>query len=71
MTSRPATRRPSRSTCPLCGRPLSLVDCGVPAHRRTRTPRERLDGRCPGRVYAHDGYGGIDCPPADSAGGLR
>lgn len=32
---------------------MVLVDCGVTEHRKTRTRREQLDGRCPGRVYAH------------------
>jgi hypothetical protein len=63
---RPPTRRPSTSTCPNCGEPVSLVDCGVREHRRTRTARERHEGRCPGRVYAHDATGGMECgaPPA-------
>lgn len=58
---RPQTRRPSTRPCPHCGQPTSLVDCGVREHRQGRTARERLEGRCPGRVYAHDGTGGIEC----------
>lgn len=62
-------RRPSRAVCPNCGEAVSLVDCGVPEHRRTRTRREQMEGRCPGRVYAHDATGGMECsvqakPPA-------
>jgi len=57
---RPA-RRPSTATCPRCDEAISLVDCGVREHRRTRTRREQIEGRCPGRVYAHDKTGGIEC----------
>ena len=60
-------RRPSRATCPNCRQPVSLVDCGVPEHRRTRTLRERLEGRCPGRVYAHDATGGMECADEHAA----
>lgn len=56
-----STRRPSRSTCPNCGEPIWLVDCGVPEHRATRTRREQSEGRCPGRVYVHQATGGIEC----------
>lgn len=56
-----APRRPSFTTCPACGEPVSLIDCGVKDHRRTRTARERIEGRCPGRVYAHDATGGMEC----------
>lgn len=55
------TRRPSRAICPECGERVSLVDCGVSEHRLTRTRREQVEGRCPGRVYAHDATGGIEC----------
>jgi ribosomal protein L34E len=55
-------RRPRIIICPDCGRRMNLIDCGVEEHRRTRTRREQIDGRCPGRVYAHEGFGGIDCP---------
>jgi hypothetical protein len=55
------TRRPSRAQCPNCGGAVSLIDCGVPKHRETRTRREQIEGRCPGRVYAHDETGGIEC----------
>lgn len=62
MARRNATpRRPSTTACPSCGKPTSLVDCGVQAHHATRTLREQLAGRCPGRVYAHDATGGIEC----------
>jgi hypothetical protein len=54
-------RRASRTDCPHCGRPVSLVDCGVKEHHITRTARERVEGRCPGRVYAHDATGGMEC----------
>ena len=48
-----STRRPSRAACPACGEPMYLIDCGVREHRRTRTRREQIDGRCTGLVYAH------------------
>jgi hypothetical protein len=60
------TRRASTSTCANCGEPVSLVDCGVREHRRTRTARERHEGRCPGRVYAHDATGGMECAVGDA-----
>lgn len=59
--TRTTARRPSTARCPDCDQAVSLVDCGVKAHRTTRTTRERIDGRCPGRVYAHDETGGIEC----------
>jgi len=60
MNRSAVARRPSTRACPECGEPTSLIDCGVEAHRRTRTRREQIEGRCPGRVYAHDATGAID-----------
>lgn len=54
-------RRPRQTNCPSCGGAMWLVDCGVNEHHKTRTRREQLDGRCPGRVYVHSVTGGIEC----------
>lgn len=54
-------RRPSVAVCPDCGEVTHLSRCGVDEHLRTRTPRERAEGRCPGRVYIHAETGGIEC----------
>jgi len=66
MTNRTGLpRRPRTRACPLCGERTSLIDCGVEAHRKTRTRREQIDGRCPGMVYAHDSSGAIDTGTCD------
>ena len=54
-------RRPRVVSCDDCGERMHLAECGVDEHRRTRTRREQLEGRCPGRVYVHASHGGIDC----------
>lgn len=66
MRSR-VSRRPSAATCSECGERIHLSRCGVEEHLRTRTPRERAEGRCPGRVYIHESNGGIECPPQEGA----
>jgi len=53
--------RPRSAACVHCGEPISLIPCGVPEHRRTRTRREQIEGRCPGYAYAHDATGGMEC----------
>lgn len=67
MTMRDPTkaRRPRSMDCDECGRRVVLARCGVTEHLRTRTRPERIQGRCPGRVYIHEGFGGIDCPGPD------
>lgn len=64
MKYQPA-RRPRAIDCPLCGERMHLIPCGVADHDRTRTRREQIDGRCPGRVYAHDSSGAIDTDTCD------
>jgi hypothetical protein len=68
-SGRAMKRRPRSRACPLCGERTRLILCGVDSHLRTRTRREQIDGRCPGRVYAHVSTGAIDtetCPGDES-----
>ena len=54
-------RRASRRVCPDCGDRQFLGSCGVPSHLYAQPGRPRQAFDCNGRVYIHEGNGGMDC----------